>query len=136
MTGTATATLGLAAWALFLSIAIVIYRLQVAMTTGKEANTFSPTGEDVSEFGRRLYRAHANVFENVPFLLAILLYALATGQSGVTDGLAVIVLAARILQSLVHLVGTSVPLVMIRFLFYLIQLGIGVYWVIGLWGGA
>ncbi|HBS36295.1 MAG TPA: MAPEG family protein, partial [Parvularcula sp.] len=63
--------------------------------------------DDVEGFGRRLTRAHANCYENLPLAGAVLLYAIATNQTAVTDPLAMIFLGARLAQSLTHLASTS-----------------------------
>lgn len=124
MSTTATALLSLAAWFLFLAIFIVMFRGVAMATQGKAANDFSPDGSDVSPFSNRLCRAHANCVENVPLMAMVLLYALASGNSGVTDPLAMFLVYARVGQSTVHLISTSVPAVMIRGTLFGVQLGI------------
>ena len=88
---------------LLLVAAIGVQRLLIASTSDKAPNTFLPTGEDVGGFAVRLARAHANCYEFLPFALAVLVYAAATGSSAVTDGLAYYFLIARIGQSAVRL---------------------------------
>jgi hypothetical protein len=51
-------------------------------------------------------------------------------MTGITDGLAYYLVGARILQSIVHLISTSNIAVQVRFAFFLVQLGIAVYWVL------
>lgn len=124
MSATATALLGLAAWFLFLAIFIVMFRGVTMAAQGKAVNDFSPDGSDVSPFSNRLCRAHANCVENVPLMAMVLLYAIASGNTGVTDSLAMFLVYARVGQSTVHLISTSVPAVMIRATFFGVQLGI------------
>ena len=57
-----------------------------------------------------------------------MLLALATGTTQITDGLALVVLTARIAQGLVHLWSTRNLAVLIRFGLFLIQYAIAVYW--------
>jgi hydrogenase/urease accessory protein HupE len=57
-----------------------------------------------------------------------MLVAVVAGKAGITDSLAYALLAARIVQSTVHLASLSVPAVNIRFLAFLVQLGIALYW--------
>jgi hypothetical protein len=98
---------------------------------GKRApNSFCPDGSDVSPFSVRLCRAHANCYESFPIIGGLLLLAIATSSTGITDGLAYYMIGARILQSIVHLISTSNIAVQIRFAFFLVQLGIAVSWLV------
>lgn len=131
---TLTVIFALILWTMLLVGMIGVYRTIVASTTGKATNSFSPTGEDVSAFGVRLARAHANCYEFLPFALAAMLAAVAMDQTQVTDGLATAFLGARVAQSVVHLLSTSVVMVLVRFVFFLVQLAILVYWSLALGG--
>lgn len=113
---------------LLLVATIGMQRLFITSTSDKAPNTFLPSGEDVGGFAVRLARAHANCYEFLPFALAVLAYAAATGGTAVTDGLAYYLLAARIGQSAVHLISTSTVAVFVRFGFFLAQWAILVYW--------
>ena len=98
---------------------------------GKRApNSFCPDGSDVSPFSVRLCRTHANCYESFPIIGGLLLLAIATSSTGITDELAYYMIGARILQSAVHLMSTSNIAVQVRFAFFLVQLGIAVYWVL------
>ena len=85
-------------------------------------------------FMRRLARAHANCVEGLPVFGGLLLVALVTGRTEVTDALAPWLLGARIVQSGIHLASTSVIAVNARFTAFAVQMGIGVYWTWGLLG--
>jgi hypothetical protein len=63
-------------------------------------------------------------------------YGFATGQTAVTDGLATIVLAARVAQSVVHIISVSVPAVLVRATFFTVQVVIWVIWTLGFYGSA
>ena len=132
MTPTATALLGYAAWTLVLLTTLGLWRTSLVMNRKRAANSFAASGEDVEGFARRLTRAHANCYENLPVAGAVLLYAIAADRTAVTDGLAYIFLAARLLQSLTHLASTSNMAVTVRFAFFLVQIGILAYWLLGL----
>ena len=121
MSQSAIALTGFAAWTLFLVLLIGLYRSYFVFTGKRASNQFDPTGADVGDFSRRLCRAHANCYENLPIFGALIGIALITGQSASTDGLAMWFLLARISQSVVHLISTSNPAVMIRFGLYLVQ---------------
>ncbi|MCF6221048.1 MAG: MAPEG family protein [Robiginitomaculum sp.] len=117
---------------LFLALLLILAGLRTTLTLKgtKKANDFAPTGEDVGDFSRRLVRAHANMYEFFPVYGGVLLYAIATGQTGVTNGLAVIFLGARLLQTIVHVLSTSIIAVQVRFFFFLVQFFIAAYWVL------
>jgi hypothetical protein len=106
---------------LMLLVAIGTHRLLVTITSDKEANSFNPVGDDVSAFAVRLARVHANCYEFLPFALAGLLYAIATDNTQVTNGLAFLLVGARLAQGLIHLISTSNPAVMLRFALFLTQ---------------
>ncbi|MDH3641027.1 MAG: MAPEG family protein [Gammaproteobacteria bacterium] len=113
---------------LLLVAAIGSHRALITFTTDKAANTFSPSGEDVSAFATRLARVHANCYEFLPFALAALLYAVATETTHITNGLAFYFLGARLAQASVHLLSASQVAVSVRFAFFLLQWGILGYW--------
>ena len=134
MTPTATALLGFAAWTLLLLLSLGALRTSTVLAGKKRPNAFSPSGEDMEGVGRRLTRAHANCYENLPIAGAILLYAIATGQTAATDGLAYAFFGARILQSFTHITSTGNPAVTVRFAFFLVQQAILIFWLLSLFG--
>ena len=134
MSQTAFALLGIAAWSIFLLLSLGIFRSLIVLGGSKAANAFSPSGEDLDGFGHRLTRAHANCYEFLPIAGILMLYAIATGQDFLTDGLAIPLLVARIAQSIVHLISTNSVFVMIRFLFFISQAGILIFWLAKLFG--
>jgi uncharacterized MAPEG superfamily protein len=69
-------------------------------------------------------RAHLNCVENLPVYGAIVLCASAAGAtSGLLDALALLVIAARICQTLVHVGFAQTDLVAgLRFLFFFAQI--------------
>jgi len=124
MSASAIALTGFAAWTLLLVLCIGSFRASLVVTRRRAPNQFDPGGADISEFSRRLCRAHANCYENLPIFGALIAVALATGRQSLTDDLALIVLYLRIGQSLVHLASGSNPAVNLRFLLYLGQWGV------------
>jgi len=129
MISTATALLGFAAWSLLLLFGIAFYRSWIGLTKNKALNWFSAAGTDLPPFGLRLTRTHANTYEFLPVAGAVMLYAIASGQTVITDPLAPAFLIARFAQSVVHLVSTSVPAVLLRFLFFVAQVLIVAFWI-------
>jgi uncharacterized MAPEG superfamily protein len=123
------AVIGLVLWTLFLLASLASYRSLQTVTAGRDANSFTPTGNDLGPFGQRLTRAHANAYEFIPAALAVLVLAIATGQTAATDDLALWLLAFRVGQSLVHIASTSVVAVLIRFTaFFIPQMVIVGFW--------
>lgn len=135
LSATATALLGLVAWALLLIVLLVSQRGLLVLSGKMAVNAFNPDGSNLpSGFGQRLVRCHANCLENLPLQAALLLYALATAQSAITEPLALLLLGARLLQSLMHLISTSPLFVWLRFVAFFVQLAILAWWLLQLAG--
>ncbi len=132
MTSSALALLGYAAWMLALLGGIAVLRSTLTLSGRRAANAFAVTGDDVSPFSGRLCRAHANCYENLPIFACIVLVAITSGTAHVTDPLALWALAARVGQSITHLISTSSLAVQVRFGFFLAQFLIQVWWLAGL----
>lgn len=132
MNASAVALVGYIAWFTLLLTTIGTLRSGLVLGGKRAANSFTPAGDDVSPFSQRLCRAHANCYEAFPVVGGLLLLALATGQTAVTDPLALILLAARVAQSVVHLASTSPIAVLARFGFFGVQIGIAIWWLIGM----
>ncbi len=131
---TVTTFAGLILWSLLLLASLLIYRSSLVATGKRAANQFNPDGTDVSEFAQRLTRAYGNCMESFPIIGGTLLLAIASGQTAVTDTTAYLVLAARVVQSLVHLSSTSVIAVQLRFMAFVVQLALCAYWLVQLAG--
>ena len=121
MTPTLTSLTLFALWTLVLTLMIALTRIVIVQTGKKKANEFQASGEDIGGFSLRLARAHANCCENLPIVGAIFLAAILSGNGGTSDDWAMYILYARVAQSVVHLLSTSVPAVLVRFGFYLVQ---------------
>jgi uncharacterized MAPEG superfamily protein len=132
MNPSAFALVGYAAWTLVLLGGIAVLRSSLTLSGRREANSFGVDGSDVSEFSNRLCRAHANCYESLPIFGALVLAALVTGHGGITDALAPWVLAARVGQSVTHLISTSSQAVLVRFGFFSVQFAIEVYFAVAL----
>jgi hypothetical protein len=130
MSPSIVALLGYIAWMLALLAILASIRVSLSLAGKKAPNSFDPGGADVSPFSNRLFRAHANCDEHFPIFGGLLLLAIATDATAVTDGLAYYFLGARVLQSMVHLISTSNLAVQVRFAFFLAQFLIGIWWVL------
>jgi len=128
MNATALALVGYIVWMIVLLAVLAILRSALTLTGKRAANAYTPSGADVSPFSERLCRAHANCYESFPILGGLLLLALATQNTSITNPLAFAVLGARLGQSTIHLISTSVPAVLVRFALFLTQVGIALYW--------
>ena len=133
MSATLTALLGFIAWTLFLLILMEAVRSKLVLTGAVPANGFDPQNSMLSPFMQRLARAHANCLEGLPVYGGLMIVAVVAGRSAVTDPLAYVLLGARIVQSLIHLASLSPAAVTARFCAFAVQMGIAVYWVVGLY---
>ena len=134
MNASALALTGYIGWFLILLITLAAVRVSAVMTARRAPNSFRPDGTDMTPFVARLVRAHANCYEAFPFIGGTLLLALATGNSPITDPLAMVVLVCRIGQSVVHLASVSNVAVNLRFAFFAAQVGITAYWLMQIAG--
>ena len=121
MSITATALIGLVVWTIILAFVVVGKRLSLVMGGEKDINSFLPDGKDVGDFGLRATRAHLNSLEVLPLAGGIMLLAIATGNTAITDGLAMAFLYCRVIQSVIHLISVSKMMVLLRATFFSAQ---------------
>jgi uncharacterized MAPEG superfamily protein len=117
--------LGFATWTvLLLLVTVGIYRWSRILTGRVPISEFRADQVEGKDWYKRSMRAHANCVENLPVFGAIV-FALYAGHiaSTTVNVLAVAILAARIMQSLVHvcLVQTN-TVVSLRFGFFFVQI--------------
>jgi uncharacterized MAPEG superfamily protein len=132
MNPTLIALAGFVSWTLFLLLLMEVIRSKLVLTKIVPANGFDPGNSNLSPFMQRLARAHANCVESLPVFGGLMLIAVVADRSNVTDPLAYVLLAARVLQSLIHLSSVSAAAVTLRFSAFAVQLAIAVYWAIHL----
>ena len=132
MNASVIALLSYAAWSICLLGAIALLRLVVTLQGRRAANSFSIAGDDVSPFSGRLCRAHANCYENLPAFASIIVVAAISGDTSITDPLALWALLARVGQSTIHIISTSNRAVKLRFAFLFTQFVIQIVWIIQL----
>ncbi|WP_223970580.1 MAPEG family protein [Bradyrhizobium sp. RD5-C2] len=128
MSSTAFSLIGFISWALFLLLLMETIRTCLVVTGRVQANGFAPDNANLSPFMRRLARAHANCIEGLPVFGGLLAFAILLNKETITDALALWFLAARLAQSIIHLVSTSSIAVSLRFSAFAAQMAIGVYW--------
>jgi len=134
MSTTLLALLGFLSWTLLLLVLMEAIRTKLVLAREVRANGFSPDNAGLSPFMQRLARAHANCLEGLPLFGGFMVLAVVAGKSNVTDPLAFVLLAARIVQSAIHLASTSPMAVSARFTAFAVQMGIAIYWAIKLLG--
>ena len=128
MTITAACFIGYIAQTIALSFGLVTTRVTAQLTQGRLANSFAADGTDLGPFGQRMTRAFGNSLEWLAIPAALMLFALATGQTAITDTLAPFALAGRIAQSTTHLISTSPGAVQVRGAFLGVQVVVWVVW--------
>ncbi|HEY5807205.1 MAG TPA: MAPEG family protein, partial [Povalibacter sp.] len=97
--------LGFAAWTLALLMATVgVYRWGSILFAKAAIASFRSDALEGAGWYQRGTRAHANCIENLPVFGAIVYLISATGLQGpMVDALCIAILAARIVQSCVHI---------------------------------
>jgi uncharacterized MAPEG superfamily protein len=126
--------LGFATWTVLLLLATVgIYRWGRILTGRVPIREFRADQVEGKDWYKRSMRAHANCVENLPVFGAIV-FALYAGDvaNATVNVLTATILAARIMQSLVHvcLVQTN-RVVSVRFGFFFVQI-VSFLWLIAI----
>ena len=132
MTPTVFALTGFIAWTLFLLVLMEAIRAKLVLTKTVPADGFDPANSTLSPFMQRLARAHANCLEGLPIFGGLMLVAAVTGRTAVTDPLALVLLGARIVQSVIHLTSVSPTAITWRFTAFTVQMAIAVFWTLRL----
>ena len=116
---------GFAAWTVLLLLATVgVYRWSRILTGRVAIREFRADQIEGADWYKRAMRAHANCVENLPVFGAIVL-GLYVGNMGsaLVNALAIAVLVARIMQSLVHVCFVQTNTVTaVRFGFFFVQI--------------
>ena len=115
-------------WTLLLLVVMEVLRSHLVLRGRVRSNEFNPENAGLSPFMQRLARAHANCLEGLPVFGGLLVVALVTGRTGVTDPLAPWLLGTRVVQSSIHLASLSVAAVNARFTAFAVQVVIAIYW--------
>ena len=132
MNSSLLALTGFVAWTLFLLVLMESLRSRLVLLKAVPSNGFQPDNGNLSPFMQRLSRAHANCLEGLPVFGGLLVFAALAGQTAVTDQLALVLLGARVVQSLIHLASLSVMAVNLRFTAFAVQMLIALYWAFAL----
>ncbi|MCE7901938.1 MAG: MAPEG family protein [Gammaproteobacteria bacterium PRO9] len=117
--------LGFTTWTLLLLVATVgAYRWGMILFRGARVGSFRSDRLEGAAWYQRGTRAHANCIESLPVFGAIVFVISELGMVGrMIDTLCILVLVARICQSLVHLLHEQTDMfVAVRFSFFSVQL--------------
>jgi uncharacterized MAPEG superfamily protein len=125
---------GFATWTVLLLLATVgVYRWSRILTGRVPIRSFRADQVEGADWYKRAMRVHANCVENLPGFGAIVFGLYVGNVAGVlVNALAVAILVARIMQSLVHVCFVqSSTVTSIRFGFYFVQI-VSFMWLIGI----
>jgi len=116
--------LGFVAWTMLLVVCgIGTPRITAVLRKQARANSFNAAVPHGSERYQRTMRAHANCVENLPIFAALVLLGSVVGVPGWQfQAAAIIVLPARVLQTVVHVASGRNRAVLARFVFFTVQL--------------
>jgi uncharacterized MAPEG superfamily protein len=113
-----------AAWAMVLVTIVATWRVFQVATKQKAPNEFpsgTPHGTDVYW---RVNRAHINAVENLPIFASVVIATQLAGVAGDwLDTACIIIVIARVAQSLIHISSSTSVAVNLRFTAFLTQLG-------------
>jgi len=116
--------LGFAVWTLLVLVLTVgVYRWALILAGRVPIREWRADGQQGAEWYRRAMRAHANCVENLPVYGAIVVVIIAAGlHDAWLDGLAILLLAARVAHTVVHVAFEQTNAVAgIRFAFFFTQ---------------
>lgn len=134
MSATALSLLVFVLWTMALALSYPLIRTGLVLTGRRRADDFpADRPHEGSELYRRLWRAHLNAVENLPLVAAVLLVAIATGNTGLTDGLAPWIAGLRVAQSSVHIAAVNHWAVQVRAVFWMGQLALLAVAILRLW---
>jgi uncharacterized MAPEG superfamily protein len=115
--------LAFAGWTILLVFCVGFTRVAQVLTGKKKSNEFPGGTQHGSDWYWRLNRAHLNAVENLPIFGAIVLTAtiLHIDRPQLAT-LAMVVVGARVVQSIAHVASGSVMVVNLRFTAFVTQM--------------
>jgi uncharacterized MAPEG superfamily protein len=122
MTNTHISFFGLIIYQALILFLLASYRFTKVAQGKVPKGGFAADGSGTTPLGQRIVRVHANGYENIPFFLAIFLYAIMAGRAENISTLALIIFYARLAQGLIHLYSTEFKFIILRFLAFFIQI--------------
>lgn len=128
--------LGFVAWSLALLAVGIFYRAAMVFSFTKKADAWT-RGRDAGDppVFKRVSDAYLNCLEMLPMFAAVILAAAFTDNLVVTNGLAMIFLAARVLQSVAHVISVHhLMIFFVRFPMFMVQVVLLIWWLLKLTG--
>jgi uncharacterized MAPEG superfamily protein len=114
--------LAFAGWGMLLLYLIGVHRVTAVMTGKKKPNEFPGGVQHGGDRYWRINRAHMNVVENLPWFAVIVIVGTIIGvASSAWNWLPVVVVCARVVQSLIHISSGRNLAVNFRFTAFLVQ---------------
>jgi uncharacterized MAPEG superfamily protein len=112
-----------ALWAIALVLMVAGDRVLLVLKGEAKITEFSPGVPHGTDSYWRINRAHMNTVENLPIFGAVVLAGWAIGlETLLFNRLAVIVVCARVVQSVIHILSGSALAINLRFVAYGVQL--------------
>ncbi len=124
MTAPLWVLLGFAMWTIFMVLQIGFHRWKSVFTGTVPKGGFPSDVPPENAWCRRAMQVHRNSVENLVVYAAIVVVLTVQGlNTPLLDTLALVIIAARILQSLIHLLAAQKrPVILVRFSFFLAQI--------------
>lgn len=121
-------------WVLLLLLIVIAYRGFMVMSAQRKADDWTRGGEiQDSPLFKRIYDALSNSLETAPLFIGVILLAHVSDQAAVTDGMAMVYVGARVLQSVSHLISVHhLMIFLVRFPAFLVQVALLVWWLLSL----
>lgn len=126
------------AWTVLLLLISAGYRVAMVFSFTKKADAWTRgrEPEDPAVF-KRVGDAYSNCLEMLPMFGAVVLAAVALGHAEVTAGLALLFIAARVGQSVAHVISVHhLMIFFVRFPLFMVQVVLLIWWLLKLTGHA
>ncbi|WP_411823951.1 MAPEG family protein [Leptospira sp. 'Mane'] len=110
-------------WTIALGLSLVSYRTVQVLLGKKQSNEFPAGIQHGTDRYWRLNRAHANCLENLPIFATIVIVATLLGETdSVFANTTLVIIGARLIQTITHIISGSARAVDIRFTAYVTQI--------------
>lgn len=119
-------------WTLLLVVVMEVARCYFLLKGRLRATELKPDNSNLPPVMQRLARAHANCVESFPVFGGLLVLALVTDNTAITDPLAPWFLLARVAQSSIHVASLGMLAVNARFAAFVVQVVIAISWAWGM----
>jgi hypothetical protein len=121
-------------WVLLLLLAVIAYRGFMVISVQRKADAWTRGGDiQDSPLFKRIHDALINSLETAPLFVGVIVLAQVSDQQAVTDGMAMVYVGARVLQSVAHLISVHhLMIFLVRFPAFLVQVALLVWWLLSL----